>query len=57
MSSYFLLYCKEGFSTACESLAAGKAIVVERKDDGDDDDNSVVCGSVCIKHCNIPLLP
>lgn len=55
MSSYFLLYCKAGFSTACESLAAGKAIVVERKDDGGDD-NSVVCGSICIKHCNIPLL-
>lgn len=38
MNSYFVLYCEENFSTVCGSLAKGKEIVVERKDD----DNLVV---------------
>lgn len=52
MSLYFLLYCEEDFSTVCESLAIGKE-TVERKDD---DDNSVVYGTICTKHCHVPLL-
>lgn len=46
---FFLLYFKEDFTTVCGSLAVGKEILVERKDN---EDNSIVCGNICTKHCS-----
>lgn len=46
---YFKKDLKKDLFTVCESLAIGKEILVEQKDNAD---NSVVYGSICTKHCS-----